>query len=112
MEADYILLCNKIQISKEMKEIDGGVVIKGTEIVCIGKRREIAEYVGIDTNVIEFGNGYLISFRTNDETTEDYKIANIAVFAAGRRRAKEETIKMSNLRFMMYRGECIFEKVR
>ena len=108
MEADYIILCDGILSSKTKKTINGGVAVKGKKIIAVGTRDEIAPYLGINTEMIEFCNTILFTFHTAEDTPGETATANIAVFAGGNKRSLAQTRKMVNLRFLMYQGEVVF----
>lgn len=126
MEADYIILSDGILPSKSKKVLDGGVAVKGSQIVCVGTKEEVAPYLGVDTEVLQFENTVLFTFHTADDEKaeaqnqsrnprEDAKEkktawANIAVFAGGSKRSLAQIKKMVNLRLLMYQGELVFCK--
>ena len=77
MDAEMIILCDGVVIPQSKKEIDGGVAIAGGHILRIGARAELSDYLGVDTEVVEYHNSTLFTFdRTNTEGD-----ANIAVVA-------------------------------
>ena len=123
MEADYIILSDGILPSRSKKVLNGGVAVKGSQIVCVGTKEEVAPYLGVNTEVLKFENTVLFTFHTaeddrtdgldNNGTTEGPKPkawANIAVFAGGSRRSLAQIRKMVNLRLLMYQGELVFCK--
>ena len=77
MDAEMIILCDGVVIPQSKKEIDGGVAIAEGHILRIGARAELSDYLGVDTEVVEYHNSTLFTFdRTNTEGD-----ANIAVVA-------------------------------
>ena len=68
MDAEMIILCDGVVIPQSKKEIDGGVAIAGGHILRIGARAELSDYLGVDTEVVEYHNSTLFTFdRTNTE---------------------------------------------
>ena len=56
MDAEMIILCDGVVIPQSKKEIDGGVAIAGGHILRIGARAELSDYLGVDTEVVEYHN--------------------------------------------------------
>lgn len=123
MEADYIILSDGILPSRSKKVLDGGVAVKGSQIVCVGTKDEIAPYLGVNTEVLKFENTVLFTFHTADDDKPDHRgttaepeqtkpkaWANIAVFTGGSKRSLAQIKKMVNLRLLMYQGELVFCK--
>lgn len=110
MEADYIILCDGILSSKNKNALDGGVAVKGRKIICVGTKNEVAPYLGVNTEVVEFKNMILFTFRIAEDEKDEDAWANIAVFAGGNKRNMAQIKKMVNLRMLMYEGEMVFYK--
>ena len=62
MDAEMIILCDGVVIPQSKKEIDGGVAIAGGHILRIGARAELSDYLGVDTEVVEYHNSTLFTF--------------------------------------------------
>ena len=60
MDAEMIILCDGVVIPQSKKEIDGGVAIAGGHILRIGARAELSDYLGVDTEVVEYHNSTLL----------------------------------------------------
>ena len=61
MDAEMIILCDGVVIPQSKKEIDGGVAIAGGHILRIGARAELSDYLGVDTEVVEYHNSTLFT---------------------------------------------------
>lgn len=64
MDAEMIILCDGVVIPQSKKEIDGGVAIAGGHILRIGARAELSDYLGVDTEVVEYHNCNLLEYLT------------------------------------------------
>ena len=106
MEAEYIVLCDAIITQGKQREITGGVAVADGHILRIGERKELSEYLGIDTQVIEYHNSTLFIFEMDDNTKE----ANIAVVSGNSKRRHGELTKMVGLRFLMCHGNVVIQK--
>ena len=98
MDAEMIILCDGVVIPQSKKEIDGGVAIAGGHILRIGARAELSDYLGVDTEVVEYHNSTLFTFdRTNTEGD-----ANIAVVAGNMKHHGHGDLKKTvGLRFLI-----------
>lgn len=107
MDAEMIILCDGVVIPQSKKEIDGGVAIAGGHIPRIGARAELLDYLGVDTEVVEYHNSTLFIFdRTNTEGD-----ANIAVVAGNMKHHGHGDLKKTvGLRFLMYHGDVVIQK--
>ena len=101
MDAEMIILCDGVVIPQSKKEIDGGVAIAGGHILRIGARAELSDYLGVDTEVVEYHNSTLFTF---DRT-------NIAVVAGNMKHHGHGDLKKTvGLRFLMYHGDVVIQK--
>ena len=93
MDAEMIILCDGVVIPQSKKEIDGGA--------------ELSDYLGVDTEVVEYHNSTLFTFdRTNTEGD-----ANIAVVAGNMKHHGHGDLKKTvGLRFLMYHGDVVIQK--
>ena len=107
MDAEMIILCDGVVIPQSKKEIDGGVAIAGGHILRIGARAELSDYLGVDTEVVEYHNSTLFTFdRTNTEGD-----ANIAVVTGNMKHHGHGDLKKTvGLRFLMYHGDVVIQK--
>lgn len=106
MDADIIILCDDIFLPESKKEIDGGVAIADGQILQIGERRSLSEYLGMDTQVMEYYNSTLFTFGEKHSGQG----ANIAVVAGNKKRKQGKIGKAVALRFLMYQGDVVFQK--
>ena len=107
MDAEMIILCDGVVIPQSKKEIDGGVAIAGGHSLRIGARAELSDYLGVDTEVVEYHNSTLFTIdRTNTEGD-----ANIAVVAGNMKHHGHGDLKKTvGLRFLMYHGDVVIQK--
>ena len=106
MDAEMIILCDGIVIPGSQKELDGGVAVAQGQILLIGQRMELSDYLGIDTEVLEYHNSTLFTFNRRSESED----ANIAVVAGNRKRGHGALKKLVVLRFLMYHGDVVYQK--
>ena len=103
MDAEMIILCDGVVIPQSKKEIDGGVAIAGGHILRIGARAELSDYLGVNTEVVEYNSTLFTFDRTND--------ANIAVVAGNMKHHGHGDLKKTvGLRFLMYHGDVVIQK--
>lgn len=107
MDAEMIILCDGVVIPQSKKEIDGGIAVADGHILRIGERAELSDYLGVNTQVLEYHNSTLFTFdRTN--RTDD---ANIAVVAGNMKHYGHGDLKKTvGLRFLMYHGDVVIQK--
>lgn len=107
MDAEMIILCDGVVIPQSKKEIDGGIAVADGHILRIGERAELSDYLGVNTQVLEYHNSTLFTFdRTN--RTDD---ANIAVVAGNmKHHGHGDLKKIVGLRFLMYHGDVVIQK--
>ncbi|MDD6481162.1 MAG: hypothetical protein PUF65_02630 [Lachnospiraceae bacterium] len=106
MDADMIILCDDVFLPGSKKEIDGGVAIADGQILNIGMRGDLSEYLGIETRVMEYHNSTLFTFGEAQGTQG----ANIAVVAGNKKRRQGKLDKTVGLRFLMYQGDVVYQK--
>ena len=106
MDAEMIILCDGIIIPDSEKEINGGVAVAHGQILRIGARAELSDYLGIDTEVVEYHNSTLFTFNRRSGSED----ANIAVVAGNRKRGHGALKKIVGLRFLMYHGDVVYQK--
>ena len=106
MDADIIILCDDVFLPGSKKEIDGGVAIADGQILSIGVRGDLSEYLGIDTQVMEYHNSTLFTFGEKQSGQR----ANIAVVAGNKKRRQGKLEKAIGLRFLMYEGDIVYQK--
>ena len=90
-----------------LRRCGGGVASAGGHILRIGARAELSDYLGVDTEVVEYHNSTLFTFdRTNTEGD-----ANIAVVAGNMKHHGHGDLKKTvGLRFLMYHGDVVIQK--
>ena len=66
----------------------------------------LMDYLGIDTEVLEYHNSTLFTFNRRSESED----ANIAVVAGNRKRGHGALKKLVVLRFLMYHGDVVYQK--
>lgn len=108
MYADMIVLCDAVIVPQTGKELRGGAAVANGQIMHLGTRDELAGYLGIDTQVVEYHNSTLFTFDPVEKKKPQE--ANIVVVAGNRRQEWGPLKKEVGLRFLMYQGEVVYQK--